>query len=208
MSTTEPLAPPTAKGLATRNRIVSAAADLVHRYGVRGATNPAVRKAADVSGSQLSHYFPEKERLVRAVIGWRAEQVVNFSRLPPSGRLDSLTSLRRWADSYTRREGVWRGGCRFGALASEVLKSEPDLKPEIAAGFRQWREVFREGLVAMRERHELSQDADPDRLATVLLAAFQGGMLLAQAEDSAAPLSAALDGAIDYVAGFVTRGVG
>src|ERR1700712_227648 len=161
MSTTEPLAPPTAKGLATRNRIVSAAADLVHRYGVRGATNPAVRKAADVSGSQLSHYFPEKERLGRAGIRWGARPGGNLRRPP-----------------YPRREGVWRGGCRFGPLASEVLKSEPDLKPEIAAGFRQWREVFREGLVAMRERHELSQDADPDRLATVLLAAFQGGMLL------------------------------
>jgi hypothetical protein len=54
----------------------------------------------------------------------------------------------------------------------------------------------------MRAQGELRDDADPDRLANVLLAAFQGGMLLAQAEHSVTPLSAALDGAIGYVSSF------
>jgi TetR/AcrR family transcriptional repressor of nem operon len=65
-----------------------------------------------------------------------------------------------------------------------------------------WRGIFRDGLVAMRAQGELRDDADPDRLANVLLAAFQGGMLLAQAEHSVTPLSAALDGAIGYVSSF------
>jgi AcrR family transcriptional regulator len=132
--------------------------------------------------TQLSHYFPEKESLIRAVIAWRAEQVVTLSRVSPSGELDSLAALRLWADSYTRREEAWQGGCRFGSLASEVLKSDLDLKGDVAAGFQRWRGIF--------------------QLASVLLAAFQGGMLLAQAEHSVTPLSSALDGAIGYVSSF------
>lgn len=196
-------APTTAKGQATRERIVSAAADLLLRDGVHGTTNPAVRSAAGVSGSQLSHYFPEKGSLIHAVLAWRSEQVIDLSQITPNGRLDSVAALRSWADFYLRREDLWVGGCRFGSLASEVLKSDLDLKADVAIGFERWRNVFRDGLVAMRERHELRDDADVDRLAVALLAAFQGGMLLAQAEQSMAPLAAALGAAIDYVAGFV-----
>jgi TetR/AcrR family transcriptional repressor of nem operon len=185
---------------------VAAAGELIYQVGIHGTTNPAVRSAAGVSGSQLSHYFPEKESLIRAVIAWRAEQVVTLSRIPPSGGLDSLAALRLWADSYTEREGAWQGGCRFGSLASEVLKSDLDLKGDVAAGFQRWRAIFRDGLASMRAQGELRDDADPDRLANVLLAAFQGGMLLAQAENRVAPLSAALDGAIAYVSSFAVRG--
>jgi TetR/AcrR family transcriptional repressor of nem operon len=202
MSANTSPAPLTAKGSLTRNRIVTVAGELIYRGGIHGATNPAVRSAASISGSQLSHYFPEKESLIRAVIAWRAEQVVTLSRISPSGGLDSLAALRLWADSYTQREEAWQGGCRFGSLASEVLKSDLDLKSDIAAGFQRWRAIFRDGLVAMRAQGELRDDADPDRLANVLLAAFQGGMLLAQAEHSVTPLSSALDGAIGYVSSF------
>lgn len=202
MSATRPAAPLTAKGSATRDRIVAVAGELIYRGGIGGATNPAVRSAAGISGSQLSHYFPEKESLVRAVIAWRAEQVAGLSRVSPSGGLDSLAALRRWADSWTQREEAWQGGCRFGALASEVLKSDLDLKDDVAAGFARWKAIFRDGLTAMRAQGELRADADPGRLASVLLAAFQGGMLLAQAEHSVAPLSAALDGAVAYISSF------
>jgi TetR/AcrR family transcriptional regulator, transcriptional repressor for nem operon len=202
MSAETPAAPLTAKGSATRDRIVTVAGELIYRDGIAGTTNPAVRSAAGISGSQLSHYFPDKESLVRAVIAWRAGQVVALSRVSPSGELDSLSALRLWADFYTRREEAWQGGCRFGSLASEVLKSDLDLKDDVAAGFQRWKGIFRDGLAAMRAQGELRDDADPGRLASVLLAAFQGGMLLAQAERSVAPLSAALDGAIAYVSSF------
>jgi TetR/AcrR family transcriptional repressor of nem operon len=194
----------TAKGLATRDHIVGIAADLIHRDGVQGTTNDDVRKAAGISGSQLSHYFRDKESLVRAVISRRAEQVIVVGRTTPTSYLDSVSALRQWASFYIEREDAHLTGCRFGSLASEVLKSDLDVKDDVAAGFRRWEDDFRAGLSAMRDRGELRNDADPERLAYVLLAAYQGGMLLTQASQNVAPLEAALTSAIDYVATFVT----
>lgn len=194
----------TAKGLATRELIVQTAADLIHQNGARGTTNDDVRKAAGVSGSQLTHYFPDKESLVRAVIARRSEQVLAIGRTPPEGRLDSIPALRQWADFYLQRRDASLTGCRFGSLASEVLKSDLNVKDDVATGFERWEGAFREGLTAMRERGELTVDADPERLAYVILAAYQGGMLLAQAAQKVAPLEAALDGAIDYISSFST----
>lgn len=196
--------PLTPKGRATRDHIVGVAADLIHSRGVQGTTNEDVRAAAEISGSQLSHYFQGKESLVRAVIQQRAEQVLIVGRTPPTQQLGSVRALREWADFYLERADVATSGCRFGSLASEVLKSGLEVKNEIATGFTRWHDNFRAGLASMRDRGDLRRDADPDRLAYLILAAYQGGMLLAQAQQDIAPLKAALHGAIDYVATFQT----
>ncbi|RLP77925.1 TetR/AcrR family transcriptional regulator [Mycetocola tolaasinivorans] len=202
MTASEGTLPATAKGRATRDRIIDAAAELILTHGVQGTTNPEVRAAAAVSGSQLSLYFPDKESLVRAVLNRRGDQVIDVTQRSAEGALDSIAALRSWAAFYAARPDSWRGGCRFGSLASDVLKSDLDLTPDVTAGFARWRTLFRDGLAAMQERGELRPDAHPDSLATILLAAFQGGMLLAQAEGSITPLNTALDGAIDYVESF------
>ena len=51
----------------------------------------------------------------------------------------------------------------------------------------------------MRDDGTLDTDTDIDRLAHVLMAAFQGGMLLTQATGDIAPLRDALRQAVDTV---------
>lgn len=196
--------PLTRKGLATREKIVRAAAELIYVHGVKGTTNEAIRQVAGVSGSQLSHYFPDKESLVRAVISWRADRVIALHQIPELGRLDSFAALRLWARSYIEREEICHGGCSYGSLASEIIKTDTEARAELAAGFDRWEELFRRGLGAMRERGELVERADPDQLAYLLMAAFQGGMLLAQAASDVEPLRAALTAALAHVESFAS----
>jgi len=66
----------TDKGQATRARILKHAAELIYANGVHATNNEQLRHAAEVSGSQLNHYFPTKESLVLAVIAWQAERVL------------------------------------------------------------------------------------------------------------------------------------
>ena len=62
----------TARGRATRARIIDAAARLIYENGAANATFEDVRKAAKASGSQMSHCFADKRSLVRAVIAHQA----------------------------------------------------------------------------------------------------------------------------------------
>jgi hypothetical protein len=48
-------------------------------------------------------------------------------------------------------------------------------------------------------------DADPDRLATALLVALQGGLLLTQVRRDTVALEAGLDTVIDHVAALTVR---
>ncbi|MGH1551236.1 TetR/AcrR family transcriptional regulator [Streptomyces sp. L7] len=127
MSTTSeaPARKLTAKGLATRERIVRAAAELMYEHGAQNTNNEQIREAAGVSGSQLTRHFPTKESLVRAVLAWQADGIVARHQVPELGELDSFAALRRWADSYIASQDMMRGGCTFGSLAAEVVKTEP-----------------------------------------------------------------------------------
>ncbi|MCX5238941.1 TetR/AcrR family transcriptional regulator [Streptomyces prunicolor] len=195
----------TAKGLATRERIVRAAAELMYEHGAQNTNNEQVREAAGVSGSQLTRHFPTKESLVRAVLAWQADSIVARHQAPELGELDSFAALRRWADSYVASQDMVRGGCTFGSLAAEVVKTEPAHREAVGDGFARWQELFQCGLGKMRERGELRPEANPAALAHLLTAAFQGGALLDQAAGESAPLRDALYGALAYVESFATE---
>jgi TetR/AcrR family transcriptional repressor of nem operon len=189
----------TPKGRATRARIVEAAADLVYEHGVRNTNNEMIRRAAGISGSQLSHYFADKQQLVLAVIERRVDAMRGQLSTPPRGPLDSMAALNRWAEDYTADPTAVAGGCGFGSLAAEILKSEPTLRDAIADGFRLWADDFRHGLNAMKRDGTLRPDTEIETLVHALTASFQGGVLLTQIEGDIAPLRDALNTALAAV---------
>jgi AcrR family transcriptional regulator len=195
----------TPKGRATRDRIVAAAADLMFEQGVAETSLQDVQQAARVSGSQMYHYFGDKASLVRAVIAWQGETM--FDRQGPwLSRLDSLKGIRAWRDYVvsTMRRRECRGGCPIGSLASELSDLDPAARADLGAAFLRWVSSIREGLQAMQERGELRPDANTTELAYGLLAAAEGGLLLAKAVRDIAPLELALDTVIARIASLTT----
>ena len=194
----------TRKGRATRDRIVDVAARLMFQHGVAGTSVDDIRRAAAVSGSQISHYFDDKRDLIRHVIASRRNDVQHFHTQPRLGALDSLEALRAWVDvNMADVDSVYRqGGCVYGSLAGELTEGDADIHDDLAAGYDDWLNLLRDGLTAMRRRGELRPDADPRHLAVSLVAAHQGGALVTYATDDPEPLRAALNAAVDYVRSF------
>ena len=196
----------TAKGLATRERIVEVAAALMYSGGVAGTSWEDVQKGAGVSASQLNHYFGDKQGLVRAVITHQTQALLETQQ-PHLASLDSLEALRAWRDLLVegRRQIQCQGGCPLGSLAGELFEAHPECRDELVNGFDQWEEAIREGLQTMHKRGDLRRSADPDRLATALLAAIQGGLVLSQVHRAVDPLEAALDTTLEHIASLTTR---
>ncbi|MGW1634067.1 TetR/AcrR family transcriptional regulator [Streptomyces anthocyanicus] len=191
----------TAKGRATRARIVAAAAQLMYERGVTGTSTEDILKAARVaSPSQLYHYFGDKRGLVQAVIEHQTEQVLGFQK-PLLSRLDSIEALEAWRDAVVEAQHArdCQGGCPLGSLASELSDLDPQARARLVAGYEQWGNAIREGLRSMRERGELDGGADPDRLALALLTALQGGLLMTQTRRDTIALEAVLNTMIDHI---------
>jgi AcrR family transcriptional regulator len=190
----------TARGIATRARIVEAATDLVRAHGVANTSLDAVLAASNTSKSQLYHYFADKDDLVLAVIQRQTECVL-AAQEPLLKKFNSLAGLRRWRDALVElsAQNDGAGGCPLGSLVPEVAESSAKSRALLAAGFKRWEAYLVAGFTAMRARGELKPGAEPADLATAVLTALQGGLLLAQTMRSTRPLELVLDMALQHV---------
>jgi AcrR family transcriptional regulator len=171
----------TAKGQATRERIVKTAAELILRDGLSAFNMVNVRKGASVSGSQLSHYFVDKQALIRAVIVRQIEVVLDFHRQPKLHGLETFDDFERWIDlnmRYLRRIG-YVGTPTYHALAGQLVKSDRETRKTLAAGYWKWVDLLEAAINRMKDRGALVRDADARHLALVIVCAHQGGGTMA-----------------------------
>lgn len=193
----------TSRGAATRNRIVLAAAELMHVQGVAATTIDEVLAASSTSKSQFYQHFEDKGELVYEVITLRADEVLSWQRLRLE-KVDSFRGLYQWRDAMVQRCALRRGlwGCELGSLAAELSDSDDKARASLSEHFTEWRALLGAALERMRDGGALRSDADTRTLATGLLAAVEGGYLLSQTGRDPRLMQAALDMAIGHVASF------
>ena len=203
MTQTSPTRSLTVKGERTRQKIVDTAAALMLTDGVAGTTIEGVCAAAGVGRSQVYHYFDDKGELVRAVIEWQAERVFSGQE-PHLAHIQGWESWDAWRDLVVaiQRKAGCVGGCPLGSLASELADEDELTRHVLVKSFERWERAFRDAVQQMKDLGLMRADADTAILATTLLAALQGGLLLCQTRKDVAPLETSLNGAIGYLRTF------
>ena len=121
----------TPKGERVRGRIIEEAARLIYERGVAGTTLDDVKKAAGVSGSQMYHYFPDKDELVQAVIDYQSGVITGNQR---QSDLSTADGLRAWRDMVIAqaRTADGKGGCPLGSLTGQLAETDPQARALLA----------------------------------------------------------------------------
>jgi len=186
--------PRTARGRATRERIVQAAAELVAERGVAGTSLDDVRERAHASKSQLYLYFSDREQLLRGVAAATSDAVID-SQAQALAEFDSLAGIERYLDGVVAMqvERHASGGCPIGSLAGQLAEQDDAARAILADGLGRWETGLCDGLEAMAARGELRPDANPALLATQTLALLQGGLLLTQVRRDAGQMRVVAD---------------
>jgi AcrR family transcriptional regulator len=189
-------APATVRGRATLDRILDAAALLFYEQGVRATGLEQIIAASSTGKGQLYHYFDGKGDLVLAVIERQIDRVL-AAQQPLLRELTSAAAIDAWLDLLVQlhANGDHPVRCPLGALAAELAENDPAAREALSAGLRRWSGQIADGLRIIQSRGGLDPGADCDALADATLAAYQGGVLLAQAHGTLQPLRAALAGA-------------
>ncbi len=195
--------PTTPKGQATRARIVDAAATLVFEDGVAGTSLDDVGAVAHVGKSQIYHYFKDKSSLISEVIV-RQTAVVLAGQEPYLSQLDSWESWSGWRDEVVQeqRDGGCVGGCPLGSIANEIADENENARLVLVDSFDRWEQAFADGISTMQQEGLLRREVDTNVLASAVLAALQGGLLLCKTRKSTRPLEVSLDAVIGYLRSF------
>jgi TetR/AcrR family transcriptional regulator, transcriptional repressor for nem operon len=177
-------------GSATRERILDAAQRLVLERGFAGTSVDAVLAEASVTKGGFFHHFPSKQALGLALVERYAaldlqvledlmataeagaedpaEQVVAFVRLFEEGIVELATA---------------QPGCLFGSFVYERELAAPGTEEIISHSIHTWRERVLGKLEEAAEAHPPAIDADLPSLADQIFTTFQGGFILARAEN-------------------------
>lgn len=183
----------TAKGRATRQRIIDGAAAEIREYGVALATLDDIMARTETSKSQLFHYFPDgKEQLLLAVAEHEAQQVLDDQQ-PYLGELTSWAAWQRWRDAVVDRYRRQGQNCPLSVLMSEIGRTTPGAQAVTSALMRQWHDEIAAGVRHMQSAAKVSNELEAERVAAALLAGIQGGVGIMLATGDLSYLEAALD---------------
>ncbi|MEU1294800.1 TetR/AcrR family transcriptional regulator [Streptomyces sp. NPDC005840] len=186
----------TAKGRATRRRIVEGAAEVLRERGVVATTLDDVLARTRTSKSQLFHYFPSgKDELLVAVARFEAGQVL-ADQEPHLGRLDSWEAWARWRDAVVERYEEQGDQCPLGSLLHRIGRTTPGTRAIVTGLLRTWQESLAAGIRALQAADLLPGDVDVETRAASLLAAIQGGVSILLSTGESGHLRAALDQSI------------
>ncbi len=187
----------TAKGQATRGRIVEGAARLLREHGVAAVTLDDIRALTQTSKSQLFHYFPDgKEQLLLAVAGYEADRVL-ADQEPYLSELDTWAAWGRWREVVVARYEEQGDHCPLGSLLLQVGRSTPGARAIVVGLLRQWQQSLAAGIRALQSSGQLPAETDVDAHAAALLAGIQGGVTILLATGESTQLKAALDVGIE-----------
>jgi AcrR family transcriptional regulator len=183
----------TAKGRATRQRIIEGAATEIRTRGIAQTTLEDIMARTQTSKSQLFHYFPDgKDQLLLAVAAFESQMVLDDQQ-PHLGALTSWAAWQRWRDAvvdHYRRQGQ---NCPIAVLMSEIGRTTPGAQAVTVELMAKWRSAIAAGIRSLREQGKITTAYDADRAAAALLAGIQGGVGIMLATGDLSYLEAALD---------------
>ena len=185
-----------------RIAILDAAARVINERGFAHTSVEDLISAAGLSGkSHFYHYFKSKEELGYEVL---ERQFTRFTdrglallREPMIEPQERLTLFIDTMVALQRERGA-RHGSPFGNLAGELADSHEGFRRRLDAVFSEWATA----LTALFEemRPQLKDGADTQRLALFVVAAIEGGMLIARVKRSAQVMSNVGEDVKRYVA--------
>jgi AcrR family transcriptional regulator len=159
--------------LGKRERLVRAAAELLHQRGTERTTLAEIAQTADVPPGNVYYYFKTKDEVIAAVIEAHTRQIRTTLAALDARHRSPRSRLKAFAREFTSQgELVAAYGCPLGTLCSELDKRDAESSLDVAVLMRlpvEWAEAqFR--ALGRRDARDLALD---------LLAAYEGNALLA-----------------------------
>jgi AcrR family transcriptional regulator len=171
---------PYAKGVAKREQILTAALEVIARQGYRKTSTRELASAVGLSEAGLLHYFGSKEKLFEAVL--RARDEADVERL--GDREDVVGKLVAIVRHNSDVPGLVQLYSTFSAEAGDPQHGAHEY---FVDRYQRLREGLAEGIRARQSDGTISTAADPEKIATLLIALSDGLQIQSQFRLDAEP---------------------
>ena len=175
----------------TREKILEAAAELVHRKGFNHTGLKEILDASGVPKGSFYFFFKSKEDFGLALVDYYAEGIAavagscfeDTSRSP----IDRLRSFFQWTYARFEAEGCEKG-CPIGNLCQEMSDLSPAFRQKLESVMERMAMGVAGLLHRAKEVGELPDRLDPEETARFITSSWQGALLTMKVVKSLEPL--------------------
>ncbi len=176
------------RALATREKILQAAANLFVLKGYHDTRLEEVLDAAQVTKGAFFHHFRDREDLGFAVLDWhmdRRRQRLDAieQELPLADEADPLQRVWRRLDAIqemVRRRQCHKGGCIIGNLSTALSDCHDGFRKRLAECFDEMAQEFQPNLEAAARLLHSTRRPDPSELARYMVTVVEGAIMQAR----------------------------
>lgn len=181
------------KGIRTREKVLAGATELFHRQGFSGTSIHDLIRETGVKKGNLYHHFSSKEAMGLDVLARARDEFFRFLENSLEGDTPSVRLSNHFAAIARYHEGRnLVGGCIFGNTALEMSDRNEAYRNVIHSVFEEWRRRIQDVLEHAVRSGEVRKDLDPKAMARHVVAAVEGGILVARASGNPADLNECL----------------
>ena len=157
---------PYAKGVAKREEILTAALEVIARQGYRKTSTKELAAAVGLSEAGLLHYFGSKEKLFEAVL--RARDEADVDRFDTSDLIGKLTAIIRHNSDVPGLVQL------YSTFSAEAGDPQHPSHPYFVERYARLRESLADAVRARQSAGAFTSSADPELVATLLIALSDG----------------------------------
>lgn len=195
------------KGSKRRTAILASAASLFNRRGFAGTSIADVLEATSLEKGGLYNHFSSKEELALASFEYAWGEVNEHFRKALDGVERGEPYLHAYLDAFARYAycPVVDGGSPLANVALEADDALPFLARRVRAAFRQMQSFARHHVERAVQLGHFAKDLDVDATADFIIAALEGGFLLARGAGSRASMQRIVATLHAYLSGLRVR---
>ena len=167
-----------------RSRLINAAAELLQRRGAAGTSvSELIERSCTARRSIYQHFPGGKGQLLAAAVDDAGGKL--------STLIEQMVATRRPVEALNTFIGFWKqlltsteftAGCPIAAAAYGGHDA-PEARDKAAAVFKRWRDILQTQLIANGAEEDQARS-----MATVIIAAIEGAVVMSLAERSTAAL--------------------
>lgn len=172
----------------TRQRLIEAAARLVHSRGYNAVGVKDVCEAADANKGSFYHFFDSKEALMAAVLAKYREKVRAVREAlprtaPAIEQLPMMYDAAAFGILTQYQESGHVQGCPIGSVGAEIATQSEMIRQAVCEALDEMTAAVEQLVERAVEEGNLDRGTDIKALAQRLLAYVQGATLLAKSKN-------------------------
>jgi AcrR family transcriptional regulator len=190
----------------TREHIVRQAAELFNRRGFAGASLADIMAATGLQKGGIYGHFRSKEELALEAFDFAVRQMADRFTAATHGKTDAIARLRAIAAVFAEipRNPPVPGGCpMMNASVENDDDGNPAIRDRARTAMEGLRTLVRQTVRKGIARGEVRPGVDGERVATVMVATLEGGVMLSQLYGDPSHARIAAEHVCEYLDGSV-----